>query len=182
MENTKRIGNYLIEIVNDESPESPRTSWDNFCKMVCFHKRYDLGDKHDYNHNDYDSWQEMEEAIIANENVHTILPLYLYDHSGITIATSPFGCRFDSGQIGFIYITKEVVAKENIKENVVEALLKSEVLDYDTYLRGEVYGYQIYKIEECDKGHEHKELVDSCWGYYDEDQCMQEAESLAAAY
>jgi phage/plasmid-like protein (TIGR03299 family) len=38
---------YTLEIINDNCPESPR-SWDNLCTMVCWHRRYDLGDKHDF--------------------------------------------------------------------------------------------------------------------------------------
>jgi len=91
--------------------ESPR-EWDNLGTMVCFHRRYDLGDKHTYNHNDYDSWEEMENAIIKNENVAVILPLYLYDHSGITMNTTGFCCRWDSCQVGFIFISKQKALAE----------------------------------------------------------------------
>ncbi len=73
----KRIGDYLIEIFPDYEPESPR-EWCNLGKMICFHKRYDLGDKHDYDHNDYSGWDEMEKAIIKNEkcgNYLAIVPL-----------------------------------------------------------------------------------------------------------
>ena len=38
---------YELKIVQDTDPESPRT-WDNLGTMVCFHKRYELGDKTDY--------------------------------------------------------------------------------------------------------------------------------------
>ena len=101
--NTERIGKYLIEIYPDQSPDSPR-EWDNLGTMVCFHKRYDLGDKHDYDENNYDSWDELKEDIIKQENVHTILPLYLYDHSGITMNTTGFSCRWDSMRVGFIFV------------------------------------------------------------------------------
>ena len=33
-----------------------------------------------------------------------ILPLYLYDHSGLTMSTNDFGDRWDSGCVGFIYM------------------------------------------------------------------------------
>lgn len=36
-----------------------------------------------------------------------MLPLFLYDHSGITMSTGPFHCPWDSGQVGFIYMTYE---------------------------------------------------------------------------
>ena len=54
---------YIIEIEQDENPESPR-EWDNLTTMICFHKKYNLGDKHDIKHQDYSSWNEMEQALI----------------------------------------------------------------------------------------------------------------------
>ena len=181
---TKRIENYEIEIFQDESPDSPR-EWDNLGTMVCFHRSYNLGDKHDYRHSDYDGWEEMEKAIIKNENVGVILPLYLYEHSGITISTTPFACSWDSGQIGFIFISKDKMLKEyggkivtqKLKERV-EGYLKGEVETYDQYLTGDVYGYKVYEISVCDHGHEHRENTDCCWGWYGEDSCMEEAESI----
>jgi hypothetical protein len=178
---TKKIKDYLIEVVNDEYPENPR-SWDNLGTMVCFHKRYDLGDKHDYNHNDYDSWEELEKAINENEKVHTILPLYLYDHSGITISTKPFGCPWDSGQIGFIFISKDKVKEEGLENDKIESYLINEVDTYDKYICGQMYGYRIFKVNTCNLGCEHKELMDSCWGYYDEDECMKDAEDMVSSY
>jgi hypothetical protein len=181
---TKRIGKYEIEIVPDSDPESPR-EWDSLGTMVCFHRRYNLGDKHDYRHSDYDGWEEMEKAIIKNENAGVILPLYLYDHSGITISTTGFSCDWDSGQIGFIFISKEKMLKEyggkivtkKLKERV-EKYLVGQVETYDQYLTGDVYGYRIYEVCTCDHGHEHREEIDSCWGYYGEDSCMEEADSI----
>jgi hypothetical protein len=180
----KRIGNYLIQVVPDESAIDPR-DWDNLSTMVCFHRRYDLGDKHNYDHNDYSGWEEMKSAIIKNEKPVVILPLYLYDHSGITISTSPFSCRWDSGQIGFVFVTREKAVTEfqtnkmtkKVKEDCLR-ILESEVKTYDQYLVGDVYGYKVYEISTCDQGHEHKKMVESCYGYYGEAECMEEAESV----
>ena len=107
----KTIDKYKIEVIHDTDPFDPRED-DNLGTMICFHGSYNLGDKHDYNHQDYNGWDEMKEAIIKNEDVGVILPLYLYDHSGITIATTPFSCRWDSGQVGFIIISKEKMRHE----------------------------------------------------------------------
>ena len=78
--------------------DNPR-SWDNLGKMVCFHGRYDLGDKHDYNHNNYNGWEEMKNSITKEEDVAVILPLYLYDHSGITMNTTGFSCNWDMDKL-----------------------------------------------------------------------------------
>jgi len=170
---------YRFEVVLSENPKNPR-DWGNFGKMICFHGRYDLGDKHDYSHLDYSGWDEMKKAIIKNEKVRTILPLYLYDHSGLSISTSPFSCPWHSGQVGFIYCTKKDV-KENFmgmlhKDRIV-VLLKGEVERYDKYLKGEEYGYVIYEI--TDNG---EKVINSCYGYEDKDYCEQEAKRCINYY
>ena len=172
----KTIGKYKIEIIQDESPFSPRED-DNLGTMVCFHNRYTLGDKHDYNSDNYRGWDEMKDAISETENVGVILPLYLYDHSGITISTTPFSCQWDSGQIGFIFISKEKIKEEYSTTRVHKKLVKqvteyleNKVKEYDQYLRGEVYGF---RITDTTNGEE----IDSCWGVYGEECCMTVGES-----
>ena len=168
---------YELKIEQDTNPYSPRED-DNLGTMVCFHKRYELGDKTDYRSEDYDSWEELKEGIIKNEGEVIILPLYLYDHSGITISTSPFGCNWDSGRIGFIFMSKHKIKKEEIDETKVEQYLIDEVKVYDQYLTGDVWGYNVYEVSICDKGHEHKELVESCYGFYGHDECESEGHSV----
>lgn len=156
-----------LKLVHDSSPESPR-NWDNLGTMICFHNRYDLGDNHNYNSDDYSSWEEMKKAIIKEENPAVILPLYMYDHSGISISTSPFSCRWDSGQIGFILVSKKKALEEfggkivtaKLKERI-EKILELEVETYTQYVEGDVYGFQI--VDEDDN------IIDSCYGFYGSD-------------
>lgn len=167
----KQVGEFTIRTFYEESPESPR-EWDNLGTMVCFHKRYNLGDKHNYKHNDYSGWDDMKKAIIKNENVGVILPLYLYDHSGITIATNPFSCPWDSGQVGFIYASKKnmlegyggKIVTKKVKERVIN-YLEGEVKTYDQYLKGEIYGVGVFKNDE---------LVHSCFGFYSEEEAIED--------
>ncbi|MCP6727260.1 MAG: hypothetical protein KJI69_04490 [Patescibacteria group bacterium] len=162
----KKDANRLLEIHYDENPESPR-EWDAHNGiMVCCHNRYNLGDK------------QFEDAQILVEHINEIkplvkLPLYLLDHSGITISTSDFNDKWDSGQVGFIYTTKEKLKKLGhkkipTKKKLIE-WLKSEVSVYDDYLRGNVFGYIEYKIDQCNLDHDHKEQIDSVWGFYGSD-------------
>jgi hypothetical protein len=167
METYKLTNNKTLEVTQDEYAESPRHD-DNLSTMICFHGRYNLGDKHNYKHQNYSGWAEMEKAIIKNESPAVILPLYLYDHSGITISTSPFSCGWDSGQIGFVFVSKEKLRKEySVKRitneiiNKATKVLLAEVETYDNYLRGEVYGYTLLN--------ENGEVEDSCWGFIGSD-------------
>jgi hypothetical protein len=176
---------YQLEIVPDENPWSPRED-DNGTIMVCFHKRYNLGDKTDYKSDNFDSWDELKEQIMKDYKVLMIKPLYLYDHSGITISTSSFGCNFDSGQVGWIFVDetkfKKLCGEGTYTNEEIEQWIDSEVKTYDQYITGDVWGYQVYEVVTCDKGHEHKELVDSCFGYYGEEEAKAEGESLMEHY
>lgn len=168
IEKYELLDNHVLEIEQDTNPENPR-NWDNVGKMVCFHKSYNIGDKHDYNKDDYQSWDELEAAIREKENVVAILPIFMYDHSGITISTSAFSCKWDSGQIGFIYTTKEGLEYIGCKESDAEKILENEIEQYDQFVTGDVYGFRIYKVDKCSLGHEHETEIESCWGFYGDD-------------
>ena len=177
MNKTYKIGKEILEIVVDEDGSDPR-EWDNLGKMLCYHDRYDLGDKDlGYDINDYDGWEEMEEAIIKEEKALVILPLYLYDHGGITINTTGFSCPWDSSQIGFIYATEERIKEFMGVKKIGKRLLKkvekeliNEVKIYDQYLTGDVYGFSIEKVSKCKCCEvESKKHVDSCYGFYGSD-------------
>lgn len=177
---------YELNIVNDESPENPRTSWDNVTTMICFHRDYNLGDKHDYKKDNFDSWEELKEQIESDYKVLMIKPLRLYDHSGITISTSnsyPFNDRFDSMMVGWIFIeeknwTNMMGEDMDRSEERLDRIIEGDIETYDKYLTGEVYGYEVYEVEECSLGHTHRTLLDSCGGYYNEDDCRSEGESI----
>lgn len=171
-----RQGDRVVEVHISECHDDPR-EWDNLGTMVCFHRRYDmLGDRHDYDSGDYESMDDVKQAIESREDVHTILPLYLYDHSGLTMNTTGFHCPWDSGQVGWIFVTKEKVKEEGIDDKRVAQILTSEVETYDKYLRGDVYEYVVYDVKTCDLGCEHHEIVESLCGLYDEpEEVLKEA-------
>jgi hypothetical protein len=118
---------------------------------------------------------------------YVILPLYLYDHSGITMSTGRFSCPWDSGQVGFIYMSlKDAadnwrVAKEwddlisydnttkTLRERTID-LLNGEVEVYDQYLTGDVWGYVVADGEDDEE---------SCWGFFGQEDCIEEAKRVA---
>ena len=171
---------YTIKIEQDVYFDlNPRTENDNASKMVCFHGRYLLGDKHNLNSEMFDSWEEMKKHLMKKEDACIIIPLYLYDHSGITMSTSPFSCRWDSGQVGYAYMSRKMITEnyggkyvtKKLKERA-EKLIRGEVKEYDLYLTGQIYRYT---IKDEDDNH-----IDSCSGYLtdDTDTILSECKSI----
>ncbi len=157
---TKKVNGYTIEIYRDEDARSPREDC-GFGTMLCSHRRYVLGDVQI-------KCQDDLNKILKRKDVK-YLPLYLYDHSGITMSTTPFSCPWDSGQVGIIYATHEDICKEfgpkgralvHISKRAVSSafkLMRQEVKVYDAFLKGEVYGYEVKDPD--------GEVIDSCWGF-----------------
>jgi hypothetical protein len=147
-----------IQILQDLDAFDPRREYDHLGTMVCWHRRYNLGDKHNFS-----SPEDLNQAVY--------LPLYLYDHSGITMSTTPFSCQWDSGQVGWIYVTKAEIRKEFGKKwttKKIQEILRAEVEEYDRYLTGDVYGYIITDDETGEE-------IDSCWGFYGEEAANEAA-------
>ena len=174
-----------VTIWHNQSAESPR-EWGNISKMACWHGSYNLGDE-DAADDLLEAirtapwycvgWEEYGEFERNFENPKVLLDtaievgviaayqnLYLYDHGGITMSTSSFSCRWDSGQVGFIYLLKKDVRKEYGIDRIskawvtrLESWLDGEVETYDDYIRGNVFGFTI------DDG---TDSEDSCGGFY----------------
>lgn len=149
---------HTIKVYLDDDPHGSPRDWSNLGTMSCFHRQYKLGDDHNFT-----TVAELEDRVIRPHII--ALPLYLYDHSGITMKTSPFECPWDSGQVGYIWVTKQHVRKEfdvkrvtqKVEDRAIQ-MLRDEVYIYDLHIRGEVYGY----VTEDENG----EHLDSCWGFY----------------
>ena len=220
---------YILFLVNDTNPQNPRTEQDNFGKMICFHRRYNIGDEHKFNDPDEflvdlleeklgdtdaaeDKFAELSSEVddtlyksqygqyrkAIHENIlkflsssYVIEPIFMYDHSGITINTKGFSCPWDSGQVGWIFASHDTIKNEfgQINDETIEkakALLKSEVKEYDYYLTDQCYGFRLYKSNE---------EIASCWGFSGEirdvqneikeylpEGCKEIVESLAYRY
>ena len=109
------------------------------------HNRYDFNDT-DINVKDYDTKEELEEAIKERYTGATILPLYMYEHSGIALSTTPFSCPWDSGRLGFVIMTKEMAQDRGLetKEQIEEAIKNG--VEYWNKVESETLWYVSYEI------------------------------------
>lgn len=174
------IKEITVKLILDRDAESPR-DWDNLGTMVCAHRRYTLGDEDGIQKAlqvirrylsdkqledmgfDEDHVPSIEEALEKTGQV-ILLPIYMYDHSGIALQTTPFGCRWDSGKLGFIFVTKEDVRDEygwklitQARKEKIFSYLEGEVETYHHFVSGDVWGFVV---------EEDGDEVDSCWGFY----------------
>ena len=190
-----------ISIEQDDDASNPREN-DNLGTMICFHRRYKLGDEHDLDKNQFHSWAELYDYIKKVLHGYIILPLYLLDHSGLMLSTGRY-CSdpqgWDTSMVGYIYITAEKIRQEmcrpKYRKNQINPILKpikhiskndhtrvmthlkEEVEEYSHYLNGDCYGFMLYEIDEESSADDPGDILDSCWGFYNYDDCLAEAKA-----
>ena len=133
---------HKISIYQDEDPSDPRND-DQHCKMVCYHPRYKLGDEQQ----EFESKEELDRFLKENDVLYR-QPLYLYDHSGITIKTTTFAqdsAGRDTSNVGIIYINLEERKKMRgdapFNLELAKTIMAAEVTEYADYLEGNTYGF-----------------------------------------
>lgn len=172
---TEDYKGYTIELHYDESPSDPWREYDHCGSLVLSHRQYDFPNDAELRFEDFGSWTEVEAELRENHDAALILPVGMIDHSGISIyigTTSPFDPQgWDSGQIGFAFLTTEKLSTEwNGDAERGEAYLRDCVKEYGDYVNGSVYGFVVKD--------QNDDVVDSCFGFIGEsDYAMDEARS-----
>lgn len=158
-----------VDIWQDDDAEDPRESESWATTMLFDHQRYTLGDPHpdwwEAEKADWRSWRDVEAAIRAHLRVIVLAPVYLMDHSGLTLSLDAERFRaqdyqaWDWGQIGFVFVTREQMDEAlgvGLDLAWAEQAMRQEVAFYNGYLTGDIWGYTVR-----DGG----EVIDSCGGY-----------------
>ena len=176
MSETVEYKGYTIKLEPDDNIYETSRDWDNLGTMVCWHKRYTLGD-----------WKVVKEDFpnvddfrdFTNENQLIYLELHLYDHSGISISSRSFLGRahhaeWDSGQVGWIYATIEKIKEEYgwkrlSKQRIalIIKILEAEVKTYNHYISGNIWWFGITDSQ--------GEEIESCGNFLGYDEAKKEA-------
>lgn len=166
-----------LKIYQDSDIDGPR-EWCNLGEIVGHCKSYKLYDVENPYSGEGGSHLEDFKLYLKDKNLKlsdvVYLPVYAYIHSGVTINTTGYSCPWDSGQVGYIYVSKERVRNEYSISRVtskwvekIEGYLNNEIETFAQYLEGDVY---LFQIEEWDPtpgvGWVHS---DSCGGFYGSD-------------
>jgi hypothetical protein len=141
-------------VLDEDSSMFYSDLWENGVTFFSNHKHYS---SEGVNKN-INLESDIERSRFENEG-YIIIPVYAYIHSGITVSLVPFNCRWDSGLFGHLAFKKGEFGENNQG-------LKGFIAQWNSLLSGEVYGYQIIETETCNLGHEHEEVIDSCYGFY----------------
>ena len=135
-----------IKIIQDEDAASPEEWDDSVVFIAAFHQRNcwivrdNLRSPEDLESYDW-------------EKTHHVFPLYAYIHSGVVLSLGDFADPWDSGQVGYVLVSKTEAWTTDIKE-----IARSKVNEWNDYFSGNVYGYTVTDPEGEEK--------DSCWGFY----------------
>lgn len=123
---------YILKIWQDADSENPR-EWDEGCKMYCWHRNYNLGDKHKFENITDVLTNLLQEKGEAEQFIENIMMrkqdetykqrdiriieylkdfacfkfIYCYEHGGISLSTNDFGDKWDSGIVGIAVLTKQ---------------------------------------------------------------------------
>ena len=167
---------HTIRLYPDTFADDPR-SWDNLCKFALNMRRYDLANDFEWlDFGDYNGFSEVLEAVLERENIVAYRAVWGYSHGGLVLSLSragQFSCRWDSGQVGYIFVTEESML-ENFPslskeewERQADEWIDAEFETYNAYVKGDVYFYSVTG-----------DLVeDSCSGFYSAEDAIEHAEN-----
>lgn len=161
--------------------ESPR-EWCNTARFVMAHGRYDVPDEVGVDFDQYGSWREIADMLVEEHGALLVVPVYMLDHSGVTVSTGTFACDpqgWDSGQVGLAVILpdrwREMMGSEEFTEERGREVIEGEVKTYAQYLEGDVWIAGV--LEPCE-GCGTEEVVESVCGFYGSSYAEGEAEAM----
>jgi hypothetical protein len=194
-EETFEHDGFTIRLTPDECGESPAQYGDMDRFLVGFHRDFSVqyADKSDGRYGDdapvikskddafwylpegYEPEDAQEEADAGHVPGWRVFQLNAYIHSGVALSLGEFGCPWDSGQVGWVFVKEEhgwgeidgklvTVTHEQIAQWLVDG--------WNQYLSGDVWHFS---IEDSDG-----EILDSCGGIYGMEDALEAAKNDSA--
>lgn len=150
----------------------------NVGTFVHWHRRYELGDRQ-IEGREVDAMERGGLRLLTRYltlccGATQVIPVGMIDHSGISVYAGggthwSDSAGWDSGTVGVIFDTPESREETGVSDEEIEKILRTEIEEYDKYVRGEIYGYEVGDDR----------ISESCWGYLGLD-CVREEANMAA--
>lgn len=148
---------YTVRIIADEDAQPPEQDDEIF--LITTSNRYFEQKRSGF---------EMDDARDGKyKRTHHVYPLYMYQHSGTALSLEPFTCPWDSGQVGFVLVSK----RRGLTGKAAREMARTYVESWHQYVSGDVWGYTITDAD--------GEQADSCWGIYGQEYAVSEAKAAA---
>jgi hypothetical protein len=153
---------FYVELLNDYIPGDFDGDTEDYVEYLC---------------KDSKTTKEANKAVIEEiKKFYVILPVFVLDHSGISISTRDFNDSWDSYIAGFIYVDNYKVMEVNdillFDGNTVEdteRILNAEIEIYNNYVQGNVFGFILEEKATCQCcKHTEYNHINSCWRFYGE--------------
>lgn len=185
---TVKVGSVVGSLYPDDYPSDPREEWENATTLAMpGHRRYELGDKDARQRYAWcETIDELADAL-HDDGYVTLVPIYLYDHSGLAIrAGAGFGeidpQGWDSGIVGFGAMSADqwnasmgaIWRGDPAQGEKMREIIIGEIETYGQYLSGDVYSVV---IEHAATG----EILDSCGGFHGYEYALEELTAMATA-
>lgn len=161
----------LLRIYEDDNAESPDYWGDDELFLVYDHRQFDVHRKGFLPLDIYYYLNKEEDCLDYSK--YYIYPVFAYIHSGVSLSLQPNGDKWDTSTTGFILVTKTECDNEEEALRLAEGL----IIDWNQYLSGEVYKFEVIKqlkyqkhyIDEDfpkDEIYIEEQVIDSVNGYY----------------
>lgn len=158
---------FQLVIEQDQFSQDPRTDFDNLGTMLCCNRNYQLGDCNSNRETEeqlaelcrkYGKTDEEIDEMDFREEIRFLLeqddicglPLYITDHSGISMQTYRVDA-WDSSFVGLIFVDKQTFFAETCRKDncdwkaEAKKILEAEIKTYSQFLEGDVQQYTLYE-------------------------------------
>lgn len=140
---------WKIEIHYDEEGKDFEDLIPDDIHVQTWHRRRIIGERID-RPNSVEEYNDLIASIKAEHPGALIMPLFAYEHGGITFSLQEYSDLFDSGQVGIVWASGEEIEDK-------DAALAAFVEEMSACFEGAVYGWTVVDPE--------GEIKDSCWQY-----------------
>jgi len=110
----------------------------------------------EYKLNSRNFYMASENMPELDDTDYWFAPIYAYCHGGMTVSTTPFSCKWDSGILGYVAVKRPSRGGEYKRRTEFYKELTAYVEVLDAYIKGDCYGLVF---------EEDGEVIDSVWGF-----------------
>jgi DUF971 family protein len=174
-----RVGEFTWEVVKDAYAEHPYEAYDMLSQMLFSRSFSHYSHCPGVSESTQQDWRNFSQEPPWDDLIY-LTPIYAYSHGRTTFSLRPFSDRWDSGQVGWLFVTREA-AEQNwpkyggwVLAKCAERQANQEFKVFEDWVDDGAYGWQVKDKD--------GEVVDSCWEYYEREAAIHDAEAAARGF